>query len=344
MTADELAPVPLTSFSTELIKERQDLQRLLRKQLSLLGDDLLFVAEEYAAFQDSKRRVDLLAVDKTGRLVVIELKRTDDGGHMELQALRYAAMVSTMTFDQLVSTYADNNTVSELEARQAIGEWIEGIGEDDLDDALDVLDNKVRIILVSANFSTEVTSTVLWLNQEYGLDIQCWRLVPYRLHGDVLVDMQQLIPLPESADFQIKQRDKNLETVAAKVRASTKDYTKYDVTVEGKASLGLSKQSAVSHLVRELLHRGIAGHEIRNVLTPKRWLPVQRMDGESVEDAFHRSYPDRGDGYWFDIGMQDGSGVWVMPRLGGTKTELYLQALVNLAADRVPTTWSRSHD
>src|SRR4051812_6767177 len=109
MTADELAPVPLTSFSTELIKERQDLQRLLRKQLSLLGDDLLFVAEEYAAFQDSKRRVDLLAVDKTGRLVVIELKRTDDGGHMELQALRYAAMVSTMTFDQLVSTYADNN-------------------------------------------------------------------------------------------------------------------------------------------------------------------------------------------------------------------------------------------
>ena len=45
MTADELAPVPLTSFSTELIKERQDLQRLLRKQLSLLGDDLLFVAE-----------------------------------------------------------------------------------------------------------------------------------------------------------------------------------------------------------------------------------------------------------------------------------------------------------
>jgi len=31
------------------------------------------------------------------------LKRTEDGGHLELQAIRYAAMVSTMTFDQAVS-------------------------------------------------------------------------------------------------------------------------------------------------------------------------------------------------------------------------------------------------
>jgi hypothetical protein len=31
------------------------------------------------------------------RQTLVELKRTADGGHMELQALRYAAMVSTMT-------------------------------------------------------------------------------------------------------------------------------------------------------------------------------------------------------------------------------------------------------
>jgi hypothetical protein len=37
-------------------------------------------------------------------LEVTALKRTEDGGHMELQALRHAAMVSTMTFDQLVET------------------------------------------------------------------------------------------------------------------------------------------------------------------------------------------------------------------------------------------------
>ncbi len=53
----------------------------------------------------SKRRVDLLAVDRDANLVVIELKRTEDGGHMELQAVRYAAMVSPMTFTQAVEVY-----------------------------------------------------------------------------------------------------------------------------------------------------------------------------------------------------------------------------------------------
>ncbi len=66
----------------------------------------MWFAEEFGEFEDTHHRVDLLCVDKSGRLVVVELKRTDDGGHMELQALRYAAMVSVMTFDELVATYA----------------------------------------------------------------------------------------------------------------------------------------------------------------------------------------------------------------------------------------------
>jgi hypothetical protein len=40
------------------------------------------------------------AADKQAWLVVIELKRTLDGGHMELQAIRYASMVSAMTFER----------------------------------------------------------------------------------------------------------------------------------------------------------------------------------------------------------------------------------------------------
>jgi hypothetical protein len=45
-------------------------------------------------WEDSSRSIDLLCIDKQANLVVIELKRTEDGGHMELQAIRYAAMVS----------------------------------------------------------------------------------------------------------------------------------------------------------------------------------------------------------------------------------------------------------
>ena len=54
----------------------------------------MVLAEEFGEWEASRRRIDLLVLDKDANLVVVELKRTDDGGHMELQALRYAAMVS----------------------------------------------------------------------------------------------------------------------------------------------------------------------------------------------------------------------------------------------------------
>lgn len=46
-----------------------------------------------------------MGVDDNANLVVIELKRDDDGGHMELQAIRYAAMVSGMTFSRAVDVF-----------------------------------------------------------------------------------------------------------------------------------------------------------------------------------------------------------------------------------------------
>lgn len=60
---------------------------------------------QFGAFADARRRIDLLGVDRDGRLGVVELIRTADGGHLELQALRYAAMISVMTFDDLVEHY-----------------------------------------------------------------------------------------------------------------------------------------------------------------------------------------------------------------------------------------------
>lgn len=103
--SDKLSAIKQTTFADAKVKEREDLQRLLRTQIQVLDPDLYVLAEEFDYWEDSSRRIDLLAIDSDAQLVVIELKRTEDGGHMELQAIRYAAMVSAMTWEQAVEAH-----------------------------------------------------------------------------------------------------------------------------------------------------------------------------------------------------------------------------------------------
>jgi len=205
ITADKLESVPTTTFAAESLMERKDLQRLLRRDISPIGDDLMVIAEEYGEWEDSNRRIDLLCLSKEAGLVVVEIKRTEDGGHMELQAIRYAAMVSSMTLDQVIHVYARANRVDVDAAR---GEVLTFLQLDSTDEA--ELTGEVRIVLVSANFSTELTTAVLWLNQR-DLDIICIRLRPYRIGDQVLIDATQIIPLPEAADYEVKVKAQEKE-------------------------------------------------------------------------------------------------------------------------------------
>src|SRR5688572_1910733 len=204
LTAERLRELQPTTFAAQGLRERGDLQRLLREQVGAIAPDVLVVCEEFGEWQDSRRRIDLIGVDKEDILVVIELKRTEDGGHMELQAIRYAAMVSAMTFEKAVEVYATYLTRMgrNEDARNAILEFLEWDEADEDDFAQDV-----RIVLVSAEFSKELTTAVMWLNDR-GLDVRCIRMKPYGDNGRVLVDVQQVIPLPEAAAYQVQIREK----------------------------------------------------------------------------------------------------------------------------------------
>jgi len=223
-----LAELPPTTFTTQHVLERADLQRAIRSNITVIDRGLLVVAEEFGDFADIRRRIDLLCVDGEGQLVVVELKRTEDGGHMELQALRYAAMVSTMTFDQLADTYErflrQNAPESAPHARATLAEFLSDVGGEDA-----ILERRVRIILVSAGFDTQITTTVLWLNDLYGLNIRCVRLTPYRVDARLLLDVQQVIPLPEAEELMVRLRQR--ETAAARAATNSgADWTQYVIT------------------------------------------------------------------------------------------------------------------
>lgn len=188
-----------TLFQAEGLKERQDIQRMLREQIAVLGDDLFVLAEEYGGWVDSNRRIDLLCLDSDANLVVVELKR-DDAGHMELQALRYAAMVARMTFAEAIDAHAEFRRRKGLDAEGAEAAILAFLRWDEA--AEEGFAQSVRIVLASADFGKELTTAVLWLRDQ-GIDITCIRLSPCKLSDErLLLDVQQIIPLPEAATFQ----------------------------------------------------------------------------------------------------------------------------------------------
>jgi len=217
-----LKKVERTTFSEEGILERKHLQTALREQIDIISPESLVISEEFSEWSESNRRIDLLAIDKDARVVVIELKRNESGEHMELQAIRYAAMISTLTFKkatEIYQKYLNNIGSGDITANDAILEFLEWDEPQEDDFAFDT-----RIVLVSSNFSKEITTSVMWLN-ERNLDIRCVRLIPYKKENQLLIDVQQIIPLPEVESYQIKIKQKSKEQREAK--SAHRDYTKY---------------------------------------------------------------------------------------------------------------------
>ncbi|CAG0985471.1 hypothetical protein ARNL5_02817 [Anaerolineae bacterium] len=280
ITPDHLHKIEETSFSAAGVRERADLQRLLRNQVDVIAPETLVIAEEFGEWEDSRRRIDLLALDRDANLVVIELKRTEDGGHMDLQALRYAAMVSTMTFDKAVEVYANHlaQIDTEKDARHALLEFLDWEEPDE-----DHFAQDVRIVLVSAEFSKELTTAVLWLN-ERDLDIRCVRLKPYNDNGRTLVDVQQVIPLPEATEYQVQVSAKSRKERIA--RASTKDFTKFDVTVNGATATHLAKRNAIFFVVKSLCDGGTRPEKIADLIHWRTRRLFLAHDGQLVPTDF----------------------------------------------------------
>ena len=199
-------------FADLALREREHLQEWLANQPDALGEDLLIIQKEFDGFADTRERLDLLAMDGDGQLVVIENKLDDSGRDVAWQALKYAAYVSSLTKAQILDIYQQylDRHCGGGDARQNICDFLE---VSDLEDVVLNPGNSQRMIFIAANFRKEVTSTVLWL-REHRIDARCFKVTPYLFGQDLLVDIQPVIPTPEAAEFMISMAEKENEAKA----------------------------------------------------------------------------------------------------------------------------------
>lgn len=233
----KLKKLPSVNFSDLEVKERFDIEEWVRKNPDILKEKLLVISEQKRL--PSGRQPDLLALDKNGNLVIIELKRDDSGKEVYWQAITYTANFSELSFNDIINFYTkylesieDENT----DAKSRIEEFIE---ED-----LEKINQKQRIILVSKKFHLDVLKAVLWL-RDYEIDIRCVKLIPYKEENNqLLLDSSIIIPTPEVEDYIEKKISKQKEVRV--IRASPFSLEKgnfYKKTLKEKLKETFSRES-----------------------------------------------------------------------------------------------------
>ena len=283
-------------------QERRDIQEWIAATPGILGEDLLVIGKEFSGFDRTDERLDLLAVDVDGRLVVIELKRDDTGADAHWQAIKYASYLHRASVDDIVRLLADYEKVSE---EDAVDKLLRHLSADDLN----ALNNDQRIILASHRFAPEVTSAALWLNEKApGEDlITCVQLTPYR-DGEacsLYVQANTIIPVPGVDEYVVGIGDSPSETLPLGRGVSKRAQT-----------IARIKNDEISRFLRGVAER--ATDSLPDRLKPdgsNRWARIRQQDGLRYYRMWYSWQPWHSDAMRYEIQLHpkiaDASDTWL---------------------------------
>lgn len=210
-TQNRIKELEKKTFSELGFKERKHLQEWLAHQPTALGEELLIIQKEFNGFNDTNERLDLLALDKEGNLVIIENKLDDTGRDVTWQVLKYASYCSTLNKEQIRNIYQD--FLDKEKFGEKAEENLADFFEQEYEDLSLNKRQSQRVVIVAANFRKEVTSNVLWL-LDYKLRIQCFKATPFALNDQLFLTMEQIIPTKDTEDFVISMADKMQEEIS----------------------------------------------------------------------------------------------------------------------------------
>lgn len=341
---------PLTMAEAGL-RERRDLQAWVVAHPEILGSDIMIVTMEFDRWQSGRGktsdRLDILGLHSSGELVVAELKRDRAPDTVEMQAVKYAAMVSRFTIETLAEQHAkflsqtgppiDDEAAGNLLAAHAPDITLESL-------------RRPRLVLLASEYPPTTAATAVWL-REMGIDITLMQYRAYRTGGEIAVSVSQLFPIPSIEDFTISPRQAEVRAVE-ETRRKRQDVGTVAKIIDGKlladgTQLWL-RPYGINQDLRSLIDAWIAKDPRRGVAAwqndekaPLVWQP----DGGSytpsglaaliLDDAAGVRRSIRGGTWWVDADERDL--VELAAQLDGERGPLYYRfwkELVRIVAER----------
>ncbi|OAS85965.1 hypothetical protein [Metabacillus litoralis] len=235
--------VDAVTFS-ELKMLENDIEELLRCNIDMVCDEeesMLIVGRQVR--NTHYGRSDLTAVDNNGNIVLIEIKRDRKDIEsrkeaFEFQAIRYAASYATIEdpedlvnkiyapYIEKYRTEFENESLTSTElGNRKLTEFLHVNG------AEANFNKNQKVILVASEFDEQTLSAVAWLNSN-GVNISCYKLIPYKINGDVYINVEKLLPLNNYNDYYVDFLEKNITLKKTGKKLSRRNLPKIDAMIE----------------------------------------------------------------------------------------------------------------
>lgn len=192
------------------LREVDHLEKWIVEHPEVLGPTVKVVTTQYDRWASASgaaaatERLDILALDSTGQLVVVELKRDGDR-RIHLQAITYAALVAGFTKDTLGRVHAgylnrgdEDAAVTPARALDQLAEHVDGDWDDDLL-------TRPRIVLIAEQFPPQVLTTVQWLSDLAPADfgVECHEVAVFSYPDEPTtrcVTFQRIFPVQDISE------------------------------------------------------------------------------------------------------------------------------------------------
>jgi hypothetical protein len=258
------------SLASAGLLERAHLQEWVVAHPEILGVEAKVVTFEFGGWSASSGappldRLDVLAIDRTGRLIVAELKRDKAPDTTTMQAVNYAAMASRFSLDALAEVHARHlgPQATRASALASLQDWANQISDETL--------TPLRIVLLAGEFGPTLTNAALFLF-ESGIDIHLRRYQLFEiLGGQLVLSVSQVLPLPAAETFMVKPRSSTLTQTEVTTRRDRRASIPARLVAGNAVPEGTELTIVVpasSQEDREAIQEWLAGHPGRAIV---RW-------------------------------------------------------------------------
>jgi hypothetical protein len=287
------------------LKEREHLQEWVIGHPEILGAGVMIVTFEFDRWKTTsgpppQDRLDILGLDETGHLVVAELKRGVAPDSVEMQAIKYAAMVSRFSLEALADRHAKylSGRGQPCSSEEALGLLL-AHAEEITGETL----KQPRIVLLAESYPKVISAVAVWLG-EMGVEFSLMQYQAYKTANELLLSVSQIYPpLRDLEDFMVTPK-----------------------AAEALAAVATKKRTQDTSAVRRLVEAGTLedGTEL--------WLQIRKEVTEEVRNAVEEwlgQNPERGKATWQNLAKAPL--VWAWDNKEYTPTGLIRHILLEVA-------------